>query len=109
MTRSPTCGATDRIYLKYDESLRSSSECRSNFSTGRDESEAQSLHSNTSAKKKTDLKSINAMPKALESVSNVSTISPRTIQFRSISATKVLALALFFAIAALSAVFLLLQ
>jgi hypothetical protein len=49
------------------------------------------------------------MPKALESVSNVSTISPRPIQFRSISGTKVLVLALLFVISALTAAFLLLQ
>ncbi len=52
---------------------------------------------------------ITIMPKALESVSNVAKTSPRPIEFRSISATKILALALFFAISALSVVFLLLQ
>jgi hypothetical protein len=51
----------------------------------------------------------NAMPKVLESVSNISMNSPRPIQFRSINGSKVLALVLFFVISALSAVFLLLQ
>jgi hypothetical protein len=49
------------------------------------------------------------MPKAVESVSKTSPISPRSVQFRSVSATKVLALALLLAFAALSVVFLLLQ
>jgi hypothetical protein len=49
------------------------------------------------------------MPKALESLSNVSTISPRPIQFRSISGTKALALALLLVICALTAAFLLFQ
>ncbi|MBV9645259.1 MAG: hypothetical protein JO334_16995 [Verrucomicrobia bacterium] len=49
------------------------------------------------------------MPKAVDSVSKTPPISRRSVQVRSISATKVLALALLFAIAALSVVFLLLQ
>jgi hypothetical protein len=59
--------------------------------------------------RKTGPQSNNAMPNVLESVSNISTNSPRPIQFRSINGTKVLALVLFFVISALSAVFLLLQ
>jgi hypothetical protein len=50
-----------------------------------------------------------AMTKVLPSVSNISTNSPRPIQFRSINGTKVLALVLLFVICGLSAVFLLLQ
>jgi hypothetical protein len=49
------------------------------------------------------------MPKTLEPVSNVSTISTRPNQSRSVSGTTAMALALIFAISALSAVFLLLQ
>jgi hypothetical protein len=58
---------------------------------------------------KTGLPSENAMPKTLEPVSNVSPISTRPNQSRSISGTTAMALALIFAISALSAVFLLLQ
>jgi hypothetical protein len=75
---------------------------------GRDEFQGERI-SVESAPVKTRPKYIFYMTKALQSVSNVSTISPRPIQFRSISATKVLILALFFAISALSIVFLLLQ
>jgi hypothetical protein len=50
-----------------------------------------------------------AMPKTLESVPTTSRVSPNPVQFRSLSGTKVMVLALLFAIAALSAVFLLLQ
>jgi hypothetical protein len=50
-----------------------------------------------------------AMPKALESVSNIPRIPSRPIQFRSISGIKALALALFFVISVLNAAFLLLQ
>jgi|HubBroStandDraft_6_1064221.scaffolds.fasta_scaffold951464_2 hypothetical protein len=57
-----------------------------------------------------DLKmTINAMPKALESISNISKNSPRPIQFRSINGTKVLAFVLLFVFSAMSVVFLLLQ
>jgi hypothetical protein len=49
------------------------------------------------------------MTKALQPGSNVSPITPRLTQFRSISATKILILALLFAVSALSIVFLLLQ
>jgi hypothetical protein len=50
-----------------------------------------------------------AMPKVLESVSNIPMNSTRPIQFRPINGSKVLALVLFVVISALSAVFLLLQ
>jgi hypothetical protein len=50
-----------------------------------------------------------AMTKVLPSGSDISSNSPRSIQFRSINGTKVLALVLLFVICGLSAVFLLLQ
>jgi hypothetical protein len=77
------------------------------FFTGRGELKVESFR--TKRVCKTGLRSENVMPKALEPASNVSTISTRPNQSRSISGTTAMALALIFAISALSAVFLLLQ
>jgi hypothetical protein len=49
------------------------------------------------------------MPKALESISNISMNSRRPVQFRAINGMTVLALVLLFVLSALGVVFLLLQ
>jgi hypothetical protein len=77
-----------------------------NLSTGCIDSEAQCLPKRACT---TGPQDHIAMPKVLESVSNISTNSARPIQFRSINGTKVLALVLLFVFSAMSAVFLLLQ